>query len=133
MGYWQTRLDRSTTWGMIRLVEIDEFIENVDVLSRVLISGTDRPYDVGIRIDSLGMQNMTAPFVGSLAEKIFLIWASLTDLVDGPRGREPGAEASASLMMIRAAEEWLAISSNETERELYLERWMHEECGYERP
>jgi hypothetical protein len=70
--------------------------------------------------------------VATVAEPLFLIWASLTDLVDGARGREPDAEASATLVMIRAAKEWLAISRNEAKRELYLDRWMYEECGYER-
>ena len=81
---------------------------------------------------SLGKQGMLDKSVDSVAEPLFLIWASLTDLVDGARGREPDAEASASSMMIRAAKEWTAISRDEVERELYLDRWMYEECGYKR-
>ena len=111
---------------------MDEFINNVNDLIRLLLTRSDRAYDVGLEIMSLGSRGMLDKSVDSVAEPLFLIWASLTDLADGARGREPDLEASASWMMIRAAKEWLAISRDEAERELYLDHWMYEECGYER-
>lgn len=115
-----------------RGVEMDEFVNNVNDRIRLLLAGSARANDVGLELMSLGSHGILDESVNSVAEPLFLIWASLTELVDGPRGREPGAEASASLVMIRAAKEWLTISRDETERELYLDRWMYEECGYER-
>ena len=114
-------------------VEIDEFINAVNDRIRHLLTRSGRAYDIGLELMSLGSQGMLDESVDSVAEPLFLIWASLTELVDGARGREPSAEASATSVMIRAAKEWIAISRDETERELYLDRWMHEECGYERP
>lgn len=118
--------------GHDRGVEMDEFVNNVNDRIRLLLAGSARANDIGLELMSLGSHGILDESVNSVAEPLFLIWASLTDLVDGPRGREPGAEASASLVMIRAAKEWLAVSRDETERELYLDRWMYEECGYKR-
>ncbi len=67
-----------------------------------------------------------------IAEPITLIWGSLTDWVDGPKGSEPGAEEEASAQMIRAAREWLAVSSDEAARRTYFDRWVYEECGHDR-
>jgi hypothetical protein len=113
-------------------VEIVEFINDVNDRIRLLLVSSGREYDLGLELVSVGSRGMLDESVATVAEPLFLIWASLTDLVDGARGREPDAEASATLVMIRAAKEWLAISRNEAKRELYLDRWMYEECGYER-
>jgi hypothetical protein len=111
---------------------VEDYIAKISELARTLVEGTDRPYDVGMRLLSLGMQSgIDSP--GDISNPICLIWGSLTDLVDGPRGDEPGAEEKASALMIRAAREWLAISSNEASRRAYFDRWVYEECGYRRP
>lgn len=115
------------------IVETDEFINKVNDLIRLLLIRSDRAYDLGLELTSLASRGMLDKSVDALAEPLFLVWASLTETFDEARGREPDAEAPAPLMMIRAAKEWIAISRDETERERYLDRWMYEECGYERP
>jgi hypothetical protein len=109
---------------------IEDYIAKISDLARALVEGKDRPYEVGMRLLSLGMQPDSP---GDISEPICLIWGSLTDLVDGTRGDEPGAEEKASALMILAAREWLAVSSNEASRREYFDRWVYEECGYRRP
>src|ERR1700744_5535208 len=113
-------------------MEVDEFINNVNDLVRLLLARSNRAYDIGLELTSLASRGMLDKSVDALAEPLFLIWASLTESFDEARGREPNEDASASSMMIRAAKEWTAISSDATGRELYFDRWMYEECGYER-
>ena len=143
--YWRcTRVTKSSAdahtaiigrsrWGMISaVVDIAEFVETVSEQTRRIVAGTGRAYDVGRRIWTLGMEGAADEALRDVAWPIWLIWGNLTDRVDGPRGREPGAEEAASSEMRRAASEWLAVATDQASRDVYFDRWVYEECGYDR-
>jgi hypothetical protein len=111
---------------------VDEYIELVSTEARHLVAGRGRAYDAGKRLWTLGVEHAATEDLRSISWPLWLIWGSLTDWVDGPRGREPGAETAASEAMRRAASEWLAVAKDEPARTAYFARWVYEECGYER-
>jgi len=60
---------------------------------------------------------------------LWLIWGALTDWVENRPEERPEAERE----MVRAAQEWFALSGESREkRKQYLDRWVFEEMGYER-
>lgn len=61
-----------------------------------------------------------------------LIWGELTDAMDAPGRGSPAQDAEAVARMRRACTEWLAVLHSPAARAGYLDRWVHEECGYTR-
>jgi hypothetical protein len=113
--------------------QLDEFIEEVSAKARSIVDGSGSPYDVGIQLWSQGMTGNRDNDLRDVAWPLWLIWGSLTDWIDGPKGEEPGAVDDASAAMKRAAEEWLVVAQDRNARDQYFDRWVYEECGYERP
>ncbi|GAA4244203.1 hypothetical protein [Dactylosporangium darangshiense] len=52
--------------------------------------------------------------------------------MDAPGGGSPEQDAVAVRHMKQAAAEWLAAIETQHDRAAYLDRWVHDECGYER-
>lgn len=90
-----------------------EYIEQVHELARLIIGGTKRRYDSGVKIMALGMTGISDDATRNIAGPLWLIWGNLTDRVDGPKGSEPGAEEVANAVMIQAATEWLSVSGDD--------------------
>jgi hypothetical protein len=106
------------------------YIEQVNELARLIIAGTERRYDLGMRLMALGITGISDEATRNIGGPLWLIWGNLTDRVDGPRGAEPGAEDAASAVMVQAATEWLSASSDEALRRQYLQHWVYDVCGY---
>ena len=112
---------------------VSAYIDRVSEEARVLLAGVERTYDAARKLWGLGMDGATDEALRDVAWPLWLIWGNLTDRVDGPGGDQPGAEEAASAEMRRAASEWLDSVSDPAARTAYLDRWVYEECGYERP
>lgn len=80
-----------------------EYIEAVNELARLIITGTGRRYDNGIEIKALGMRGVSHDETRNIAGPLWLIWENLTDRVYGPREYSPAAEEAANAVMVQAA------------------------------
>ncbi|XVU29560.1 hypothetical protein ACQPZJ_21525 [Actinoplanes sp. CA-054009] len=82
---------------------------------------------------ALAFQSMAA-LADDLPETIGLnlIWGALTDEMDAPGRGTPEQDAEAVRHMKEAAAEWLTVLKSPDDRAAYLDRWVHDECGYER-
>lgn len=63
---------------------------------------------------------------------LYLIWGALTDAMDAPGRGSPEEDGTAVRDMKRAAAEWSVAVDTPEDRAAYCERWVHDECGYER-
>ncbi|HVA61499.1 MAG TPA: hypothetical protein VNG13_13325 [Mycobacteriales bacterium] len=63
---------------------------------------------------------------------LYLIWGAWTDRMDASGRGSPEQDATAVRHMKRAATEWLTVVDLPGDRAAYWDRWVHEECGYER-
>jgi len=64
-----------------------------------------------------------------VATSLYLVWSALTDRWElRPRQRDDTVE-----LMRRAAAEWAGVAHDKAAREVYLDRWQYEVCGYARP
>ena len=52
--------------------------------------------------------------------------------MDAPGRGGVEQDVAAVAQMKRAAAEWLEVLGADSSRRAYLDRWVHEECGYER-
>jgi hypothetical protein len=68
----------------------------------------------------------------SESEALYLIWGALTDEMDAPHRGSPEQNAAAVEHMKRAAAEWLEALPSADNRSAYCDKWVYEECGYER-
>jgi len=110
-------------------VRRDEFLRQVDEeMTRIAIMDEGR-YEAGSRLWALGMEAAVDEALRSIAYPMWLIWGCLTDMVDSRRA-DP---EKASILMRRAALEWLDARRLQLELKSYLDRWVFLECGYERP
>lgn len=110
-------------------VRRDQFLRQIDEeMTRIAVMDEGR-YEAGSRLWALGMGAAVDEAVRSIAYPIWLIWGSLTDMVDGRRA-DP---EKAFILMRRAALEWLDARRLQLELKSYLDRWVFLECGYERP
>lgn len=112
---------------------LNEFIEEVSAKAQSLVDGSGSPYDVGIQLWSQGMTGNRDDDLRDVSWPLWLIWGTLTDWIDGPKGEEPGAVDEARAAMKRAPEEWLVLVQDRKARDRYFDRGVYEECGYERP
>ena len=114
---------------------VDEFVENSNALALLIVEGKERPYDVGLRFSAFGAE--AASHSWETGFSIIQIWGALTDMIDAPKGwggsDEPDNGERATALMIRAAKEWLVVSSSESARQAYCERWKYDELGFQRP
>jgi hypothetical protein len=112
---------------------VEEFIVEISAKAQRIVDGSGSPYDVGIELWKQGMTGNREDELRDVSWPLWLIWGSLTDWIDGPKGENPGEVDKANSAMRRAAEEWLPIAQNAEARDRYFDRWAYEECGYERP
>ncbi|PWU48979.1 hypothetical protein DLJ46_10525 [Micromonospora globispora] len=64
-----------------------------------------------------------------LRMSLYLQWAAFTDWVE----LKPEEEEEASLEMVRAAQEWLALDlADDAALDRYFDHWLHEVLGYAR-
>jgi hypothetical protein len=93
-------------------------------------------YDAGLAFLGLAVTAMSETPEGEyLAETpaaLNLIWGALTDEMDAPGRGSPEQDAAAVRHMKQAAIEWLTVVEMPNDRAAYLDRWVHDECGYER-
>jgi hypothetical protein len=92
-----------------------------------MLQGRLEPYEWGWKIWRITFKQ--APQSPELMWPLWLIWGSLTDRVE----LRPTEKFAAEQEMLKAAREWLALPNGDTTaRNSYLDRWVHEEMGYER-
>lgn len=113
--------------------DVAVFLARFDEGTRRLVEGRVPAYEAARQLLALAFDSVRHEGLRPVAWPLWLIWGSLTDWADGPRGNEPGAEAAAAAAMRRAAAEWLAVDGTVAAREGYFDRWIYDECGYARP
>jgi hypothetical protein len=86
-----------------------------------LLSGDQRPYEVGIRLmGELVPMLSEAEFAGAA----YHMWGFLTDGIDGPPRYARGlSEQEIENLMRLAAREWLSLASSPEELRRYFDRW----------
>jgi hypothetical protein len=94
-------------------------------------------YDAGIAFQGLAMslatsQDAPRQYPNEEPMALYLIWGALTDAMDAPGRGLPEQDAEAVRDMKRAAGEWLSVVDSPADRTAYCDRWVHQECGYER-
>lgn len=92
---------------------------------RLMIEGKVRPYDAAWAVWAKAASITTSP---DLIHPLWLIWGALTDWAEN----RPAEKSLAESAMIRAAQEWLSLPDTAA-RKAYLDRWIYDEMGYERP
>jgi hypothetical protein len=114
---------------------VDEYVEKSNALALLIVEGKERPYDVGLRFSAFGVDAASDSWETGFS--IIQIWGALTDMIDAPAGwggsGEPDKERRASALMIRAAKEWLVVSSSASARQAYCDRWKYDELGFQQP
>ena len=109
----------------------------VDQARLVIDAEEGRPaYDAGLAFQGLVMSAMSGTpegeYVAEIPASLYLIWGALTDEMDAPGRGSPEQDDAAVRHMKRAAAEWLTVVDSPTDRAAYLDRWVHDECGYQR-
>jgi hypothetical protein len=93
-------------------------------------------YDAGLAFQGLVMSAMSdtpeGKYLAKIPTALYLIWGALTDEMDAPGRGSPEQDAAAVRHMKQAATEWLMVVDSPEDRAAYLDRWVHDECGYER-
>ncbi|WP_426508760.1 hypothetical protein ACPPVO_59480 [Dactylosporangium sp. McL0621] len=93
-------------------------------------------YEAGIGFLGLAMSAMSetpeGEYVAEVPAALYLIWGALTDEMDAPGRGSPEQDVAAVRHMKQATAEWLAAVETQHDRAAYLDRWVHDECGYER-
>jgi hypothetical protein len=118
--------------------EPNDFLEATkDKAQQVLDAEEGEPtYRAGIELMGLAMSELRPSpidnYVPELPSAIHLIWGALTDEWDAPGRASAEQDAAAVQHMKQAATEWLSVADSLDERSAYLDRWVYEECGYER-
>lgn len=69
-------------------------------------------------------------YIAEIPASLYLIWGALTDEMDAPGRGSPEQDEAAVRHMKRAAAEWLTVVDSPKDRAAYLDRWVHDECGY---
>ncbi len=105
------------------------YLDGVDSLARRLVDTDERAYDLGLELMNHAGRYLEQQ---DSAGRLYLLWAELTDLVDGPYASEPTSGALASQLMRRAARDWLALDRRDADLDQYLDGWLLEELGQER-
>jgi hypothetical protein len=109
----------------------------IEQAGRVLdAEGDDLTYEAGTYFAGLANAGASAGSEGDelleISCDLLLIWGELTDAMDAPGTGSPEQDAAAVRQMKRASAEWLKVVNSPNERAAYLDRWVHDECGYAR-
>jgi hypothetical protein len=108
------------------------FVKKIDALSKSLLLEEGSPYKIGRELWSTSFRLASDKKITDMSWPLWLIWGALTDGIDGPYGKDPEHIIEIESKMRRAAKEWLLVSSHKGKRNQYFDRWVYEECGYER-
>jgi hypothetical protein len=63
------------------------------------------------------------------ASDVYRLWGELSDRHE----LRPEKDTDTEVLMRRAASEWLETKDDPVARDRYLDRWLYDVCGYERP
>jgi hypothetical protein len=106
-------------------VRTDDWPEELDQrIAAVATAGN--PYEAAVAVTNCAGEDLVA---SATASRLYRVWAALQDRFE--LKAEDRAEALAA--MRRAASEWLVARNDPIAREAYLDRWLYEVLGYERP
>lgn len=114
---------QSVTSSYIEGTELD--LDEINRLfQRILVP--DRAYDAAADLwNELGPPDLD----DALRLSLYLQWAAFTDWVE----LKPEEEEEASLAMVRAAQEWLALDlADDAVLDRYFDHWLHDVLGYAR-
>ena len=104
------------------------FVARCNALALAMFEGSERPYEVGLDFTTVGSDGIQDNW--EFGESLFLMWAWMTDWVDGPVSHGglagPDAEDQASVVMLRAAREWLVVAADESAQRTYFARWIRD-------
>ena len=101
------------------LVELDAVIAKV--------ATADDPYVVVV--SELCGCALEATSTSEIAYRLYRLWAELSDWQELRPESKPEADAA----MRRAATEWVAVKDDATARDRYLDHWLDDVLGGERP
>ncbi len=105
---------------------LSAYLQGFRTLAQQLLTADD-PYEVGLQLWGASGR---ADEVGELSGNLCARWGALTDWEE----RKPHERGVARAEMVRAAREWLAIDPQDGNAvDVYLDYWLHDVCGYERP
>ncbi|WP_326754961.1 hypothetical protein OIE73_27900 [Streptomyces hirsutus] len=107
----------------------EAFRAAVSARAAVMLDSDTSPY--GPALEILGLASGGAP-VDNGDEALYslaLIWGELTDWVE----LRPAETDQAETHMVTAAREWLTVEGDREAEAQYLDRWLHDILGYERP
>ncbi|MEU1687209.1 hypothetical protein [Micromonospora sp. NPDC005707] len=91
------------------------------------VDETGDVYAAGLRLWEVSGRAVDA---GELAGNFCALWGALTDWIELKPDEADQAEAA----MRRAAREWLGLDQTDSGAiQRYLDHWLHDICGYERP
>ena len=94
-----------------------------------LVAGRRPAYDVGWNIWETAFASVDESTDGQHCHGLWLVWGPSTDWVENRPDERTQAEAA----MRRAAAEWLEVAADEQRWRTWLDRWIYDEMGYERP
>lgn len=98
-----------------------EFLRVMTSSAERIMSGEERPYDVGIGLMGELMPMLTEADFAGVA---YRMWGFLTDGIDGPAQYARGlSEREIEDLMRLAAHEWLSLEPSPQELRRYFDRW----------
>jgi len=108
--------------------EIADGLLNIENEMRCMLDGQSTPYHAAWNIWAKAMSLVSAS--PNIMHPLWVIWGSLTDWVEN----RPNETLQAESKMRQAAKEWLEVNHDDSIAEkAYLDRWVYDEMGYERP
>ena len=87
------------------------------------------PYSAAVDIWKIAFYSTRDGEEGSRCKGLWLQWGALTDWVE----RKPQERGVAIDAIRRAARGWLEAGQDLSLQHTYLDRWLYDELGYERP
>jgi hypothetical protein len=100
---------------------------DIEACMRLIVSRRGSAYRAAWRIWVTAMVHATDS--NTIMWPLWLIWGALTDWVE----QKPAEAEQAESSMILAAQEWLSLPETDEAQRAYFDRWLYDECGYERP
>jgi hypothetical protein len=97
------------------------------------VLAADDPIEVAGAGANLIVDHISDRKIGTLAASLYCVWAELAGQADGPLPGFPDLREHGLDGLRRSAAACRALPPDLRVREAWAERWMYEECGYERP
>ena len=102
-----------------------EIWERVDALM-TQVAMEDEPYALGTEVGGCVVDEIAESVV---AARVYQLWGCLTDMYE----LRPGERRETEALMRRAATEWLEVKDDDGARDKYLDHWLYDVCGHDRP